>query len=92
MPSRQSQGMLGRACRGLPRIALFQLLSVNGQWERAAKQLTVLQQLDDEYKLLVQSYGALLTCELFRQEVFAASMLHPFWGNPSSGWSLRWRR
>ena len=65
-----------------PRIALFQLLSVNGQWERAAKQLTVLQQLDDEYKLLVQSYGALLTCELFRQEVFAGKHVAPLLGEP----------
>ena len=65
-----------------PRIALFQLLSVNGQWERAAKQLTVLQQLDDEYKLLVQSYGALLTCELFRQEVFAGKHVAPILGEP----------
>ncbi len=65
-----------------PRIALFQLLAINGQWERAAKQLTVLQQLDDEYKLLVQSYGALLTCELFRQDVFAGRHVAPILGEP----------
>lgn len=65
-----------------PRIALFQLLSINGQWQRAIKQLTVLKQLDDDFKVLEQSYGSLLSCELFRQGVFAGKHVAPILGQP----------
>ena len=65
-----------------PRIALFQLLSINGQWQRAIKQLTVLKQLDDDFKVLEQSYGSLLSCELFRQGVFTGKHVAPILGQP----------
>jgi type VI secretion system protein ImpE len=54
-----------------PRIFLFQLLSVMGQWDRAMTQLGVLAEMDDSALAMVQTYRELLQCESLRREVFA---------------------
>jgi type VI secretion system protein ImpE len=52
------------------RVFLFQLLAVNGAWERALRQLDVLVELDAQYALLAQTYRPLIACEVFRGELF----------------------
>ena len=62
-----------RATPGDPklRVALFQLLSVLGQWERAVNALEALAQLDTSSLLLARMYQPVLRAELLREEVFA---------------------
>ena len=52
------------------RVFLFQLLAVNGEWRRAAKQLDVAAGLDDGTRLMAQTCRELLRCELLREAVF----------------------
>jgi type VI secretion system protein ImpE len=52
------------------RVFLFQLLTVNGAWERALRQLDVLVEMDAQYALLAQTYRPLIACEVFRAELF----------------------
>ena len=77
------QGRLEEALAGLqaairkapadakPRVLLFQLLSVMGQWERAMTQLNVIGDLDVKALPMVQTYRTALKCEELRAEVFA---------------------
>jgi type VI secretion system protein ImpE len=53
------------------RVFLFQLLCVLGEWERARTQLKALADLDASTLVLAHVYGAGITCELFRRDVFA---------------------
>jgi type VI secretion system protein ImpE len=53
------------------RVFLFQLLCVMGDWERARAQLKVLGELSAGSLPLVHLYGAAISCELLRAEVFA---------------------
>lgn len=64
------------------RVALFQLLALEGAWERSGKQLGVLDSLDADLQLLAQAYSPLLTCELFRQEVFQGQRDAAILGEP----------
>jgi type VI secretion system protein ImpE len=52
------------------RVFLFQLLAVNGAWERALRQLDVLVEMDAQHALLAQTYRPLIACEVFRGELF----------------------
>ncbi|WP_372623337.1 type VI secretion system accessory protein TagJ [Falsiroseomonas sp.] len=54
-----------------PRMALFQLSAVVGDWTRARSQLEMLVKLDPEYALFAHVYGRLLDAEVVRQRVFA---------------------
>jgi len=53
------------------RVFLFQLLAVQGQWERALTQLNVAGELDAANLLMVQTYREAIRCEALRSEVFA---------------------
>jgi type VI secretion system protein ImpE len=53
------------------RVFLFQLLCVRGEWERAATQIKVLGEMDSATLAMVQMYGAALSCEGMRKDVFA---------------------
>ena len=64
------------------RVFLFQLLCVLGDWERARAQLKVLADLDPGSLALVHVYGAAITCELFRGEVFAGARTPLVLGEP----------
>ena len=64
------------------RVFLFQLLSVLGQWEKARDQLKALAELDVGSFPLVHLYGAAITCELFRREVFAGARTPVMLGEP----------
>jgi type VI secretion system protein ImpE len=54
-----------------PRVFLFQLLAVLGQWDRAAAQLAAAADLDAGALALAQVYGPAIACEQVRIDVFA---------------------
>ena len=65
-----------------PRIFLFQLLAVMGQWERALNQLDVAATLDASALAMAQTYREALHCELLRAEVFAGKRSPMVFGEP----------
>lgn len=64
------------------RVFLFQLLCVLGDWERARAQLKVLGELAAGSLPLVHLYGAAISCELLRHEVFAGTRTPLVLGEP----------
>jgi type VI secretion system protein ImpE len=73
--------------RGAPgdsklRVFLFQLLCVLGEWDRARDQLKVLNELDAGTFPLVHLYGAAITSELLRRDVFAGARTPVMLGEP----------
>ena len=56
-----------------PRMALFQLAAVCGNWQRARTQLDAMAALDAECGPLAQAYGRLVDAEAVRARVFAGS-------------------
>ncbi|HEX5077659.1 MAG TPA: type VI secretion system accessory protein TagJ [Geminicoccaceae bacterium] len=64
------------------RVFLFQLLAVNGAWERALRQLNVLVEMDAQYALLAQAYRPLIACEVFRAELFQGARSPSSLGEP----------
>jgi len=70
------------------RIFLFQLLSVQGQWERALKQLDVAADLDASALAMAQMYREALHCELLRAEVFAGKRSPVIFGQPETWLAL----
>jgi len=64
------------------RVFLFQVLCVLGDWERARAQLKALAELDPGSLALVHAYGATISCELLRREVFAGVRTPLLLGEP----------
>jgi type VI secretion system protein ImpE len=71
-----------------PRVFLFQLLAVLGQWERALTQLDVLGDLDPTTIAMVQTYREVIRCEMLRAQVFAGSRTPLLFGKPSEWMAL----
>jgi type VI secretion system protein ImpE len=77
------------------RVFLFQLLSVQGQWERALVQLNTAAELDSASLAMAQMYREALRCEALRAEVFAGKRSPVIFGEPPA-WigslveALRW--
>jgi type VI secretion system protein ImpE len=71
-----------------PRIFLFQLLTVLGQWERALTQLNVAGDLDPATLPMVQTYREALRCEVLRGEIFAGRRSPLIFGDPED-WIAR---
>ena len=65
-----------------PRIFLFQLLSVLGQWERALTQLDVVRDLDAGTLAMAQAYREALHCEALRPGIFAGQRSPMVFGEP----------
>lgn len=65
------------------RVLLFQLLSVLGQWQRAAQQLEVCGQLDAAALAMVNTYHEALKCELVREAVFQGRTTPMVLGRPT---------
>jgi type VI secretion system protein ImpE len=65
-----------------PRIFLFQLLAVLGQWERALAQLNLAADLDPAALAMAQMYREAIRCELLRAEVFAGKRSPVVFGEP----------
>jgi len=64
------------------RVFLFQLLCVLGDWDRARDQLKVLAELDAGALGMVHVYGAAVSCELLRRDVFAGARTPLLLGEP----------
>ena len=64
------------------RVFLFQLLCVQGEWERASDQLRVIAELQATALPLVHVYGAAIACEVLRREVFAGARTPLVMGEP----------
>jgi type VI secretion system protein ImpE len=73
------------------RVFLFQLLTVLGQWERAATQLKVANDLDATTLLMAQVCGPALAAENLRAEIFAGKRTPLLLGEPEEwvGWMLQ---
>ena len=70
------------------RVFLFQLLSVLGQWERAATQLEVAAELDAKTLAMAQMYREALKCEALRVDVFAGRKSPLIFGEPEEWLAL----
>jgi len=64
------------------RTYLFQLLAVNGEWQRALNQLQVCAQLAASAIPMAQTYREAIRCEVFRTEVFAGKRTPQILGEP----------
>jgi type VI secretion system protein ImpE len=69
---------------GRLRVFLFQLLSVLGQWERAATQLKVAGELDPKALEMVRTYERVLACEAARTQVFSGAATPLLFGEPAA--------
>src|SRR3984893_8774815 len=65
-----------------PRVFLFQLLSVLGNWKRADTQLQVLSELDSDSMMLARIFEPVLVCEAIRADVFAGKRTPIIFGEP----------
>jgi type VI secretion system protein ImpE len=66
------------------RIFLFQLLAIEGQWDRALTQLKVAGDLDAGSLAMVQTYREALLCEALRDEIFAGTRSPLVFGKPEN--------
>jgi type VI secretion system protein ImpE len=64
------------------RVFLFQLLAVQGQWERALTQLNLAGEMDAAHLAMVQTYREGIRCELLRAEIFAGKRSPLIFGEP----------
>lgn len=70
------------------RVFLFQLLCVNGQWDRARIQLDLAADLDPGALALAQMYREALLCERLRADVFAGRKSPLIFGEPEEWLAL----
>ena len=70
------------------RVFLFQLLSVQGDWERAATQLKLAAELDAGALAMAQMYREAILCERLRAEVFAGKRSPVIFGEPEQWLAL----
>ena len=64
------------------RTFLFQLLCVQGQWNRALTQLNVAAELDAAALPMAQTYREAIQCEALRDEIFAGKRVPVVFGEP----------
>jgi type VI secretion system protein ImpE len=76
------------------RVFLFQLLTVQGQWDRALVQLNTAAELDPIALAMAQMYREALRCEVFRADVFAGKRSPLIFGEPPAwiGWLVEAQR
>jgi type VI secretion system protein ImpE len=70
------------------RTFLFQLLAVQGEWERAGTQLSLAAELDASALAMAQMYREAILCERLRAEVFAGKRSPLIFGEPSEWLAL----
>ena len=85
----QAMKLLQDQIRGAPadpklRVFLFQLLCVQGAWDRALNQLTVVGELDASALPMVQTYREAVRCEMLRNEVFLGKRTPLLLGEPAA--------
>ncbi|HEX6841874.1 MAG TPA: type VI secretion system accessory protein TagJ, partial [Stellaceae bacterium] len=66
------------------RVFLFQLLAVEGRWDRALTQLNVAGELDAGNLAMVQTYRDALACEALREQIFAGHRSPLIFGQPAT--------
>ncbi len=64
------------------RVFLFQVLAVQGDWERALTQLNTAAEMDASTLAMAQMYREALSCEALRAEVFAGLRTPLVFGEP----------
>ncbi len=64
------------------RVYLFQLLAVQGQWQKALDALQMAAQLDDKAQPMARAYREAIRCEVLRAEVFAGRRSPNILGEP----------
>lgn len=64
------------------RVLLFQLFTVDGEWDKALTQLEVVGDLDKLALPMVQAYREVLRCEALRASVFAGQRSPMVFGDP----------
>jgi len=66
------------------RVALFQLMCVRGQWQRALAQLDALGKLDAQTLAMAATYREVIKCEMLRARVFAGEATPMAFGEPQA--------
>ena len=66
------------------RVFLFQLLAIEGRWDRALTQLNVAGELDAGNLAMVQTYRDAIACEALREDIFAGNRSPLIFGQPAS--------
>lgn len=66
------------------RVFLFQLLAIEGRWDRALTQLNVAGELDAGNLAMVQTYRDALACEALREQIFAGNRSPLIFGQPAN--------
>lgn len=64
------------------RVFLFQLLSIQGQWDRALNQLKIAGDLDAGNLMMAQTYREAIQCEVLRQRIFSGQTAPMVFGEP----------
>jgi type VI secretion system protein ImpE len=72
------------------RVFIFQLLSIQGQWERALTQLNVAAEIDPANLLMAEVCRPAIQCEVFRAQVFDGKRAPLVLGEPEEwvGWMV----
>lgn len=66
-----------------PRVLLFQLMCLSGDWEKARRQLYVLKDMDASTIPMFEAYDPVIQCQMFRQAVFEGKRNPLFFGEPN---------
>lgn len=72
------------------RVFLFQLLAVQGEWDRALTQLNTAAELEASTLIMAQMYREAIQCEVLRAEVFDGKRSPLIFGDPPEwiGWLI----
>jgi type VI secretion system protein ImpE len=70
------------------RVFLFQLLAVQGEWDRALTQLNLSGDLDAVNLAMVQTYREAIACEVLRKQIFQGSKTPVVFGEPTQWLAL----
>lgn len=68
------------------RMFLFQLLAINGEWDKARTQLEALAQINSEARMLAVTYNQAIDAEVQRAAVFAGTAEMPLFAG-KEGWA-----
>ncbi|MBL4608697.1 MAG: virulence protein SciE type [Pseudomonadales bacterium] len=66
------------------RTFLFQLLCIDGQYQRALTQLTVVQELDTITMAMAKTYQQVIQCEMLREAIYKGEKTPLIFGEPSA--------
>jgi type VI secretion system protein ImpE len=70
------------------RVFLFQLLCIQGQWDRALNQLNVCAEMDAAALPMREAYSTAIACEALRKQVFEGQKVPMLFGEPQAWLAL----